>query len=92
MSPSQLMQRWEPMIADAAKRFKIPAAWLIEQAGFRDYHDEQTGMGTWPAQALVFVNEHAKSTADLLAFRQKVMDAVQAKFSISLEQEPELLP
>jgi soluble lytic murein transglycosylase-like protein len=28
MSPSQLMQRWEPIIADAAKRFKIPAAWI----------------------------------------------------------------
>jgi hypothetical protein len=28
MSPSQLMQRWEPMIAAAARRFKIPAAWI----------------------------------------------------------------
>ena len=28
MSAAQLMQRWEPMIADAAKRFQIPAAWI----------------------------------------------------------------
>ena len=28
MSASELMQRWEPMIADAARRFKIPAAWI----------------------------------------------------------------
>ena len=28
MSPAELMQRWEPAIADAAKRFKIPAAWI----------------------------------------------------------------
>ena len=28
MSATELMQRWEPMIADAAKRFKIPAAWI----------------------------------------------------------------
>jgi hypothetical protein len=28
MSPAELMQRWEPTIADAAKRFKIPAAWI----------------------------------------------------------------
>jgi hypothetical protein len=28
MSARELMQRWEPMIADAAKRFKIPAAWI----------------------------------------------------------------
>ena len=28
MSASELMQRWEPMISDAARRFKIPAAWI----------------------------------------------------------------
>jgi UDP-N-acetylmuramate dehydrogenase len=71
---------------------KIPAAWLIEQAGFKDFHDAETGMATWPTQSLVFVNEHAKSTADLLAFRQKVTDAVATKFNIQLVQEPELLP
>lgn len=71
---------------------KLSAAWLIEQAGFKDYHDDQTGMATWPAQALVLVNEKAKSTADLLKFRQNLLDSVQQKFGIALEQEPELLP
>jgi UDP-N-acetylmuramate dehydrogenase len=70
---------------------KLSAAWLIEQAGFKDYHDV-TGMATWPQQPLVFVNEHATTTADLLAFKQKVVDAVQSKFDITLQQEPELLP
>ncbi len=74
------------------ERVKIPAAWLIEQAGFKDVHDAETGMATWPAQPLVLVNEHAQSTAQLLAFRQKITDAVQGKFHITLEQEPELLP
>ncbi len=73
-------------------RFKIPAAWLLEQAGFKDFHDAETGMGTWPKQPLVLVNEHAQSTAQLLQFRQKILDAVQQKFEITLEQEPELLP
>ncbi len=71
---------------------KLSAAWLIEQAGFKDYHDTQTGMATWSNQPLVFVNEHAHNTADLLAFKQKVVGAVQAKFGITLVQEPELLP
>jgi UDP-N-acetylmuramate dehydrogenase len=71
---------------------KIPAAWLIEQAGFKDRHDIDTGMATWPAQPLVLVNEKAKSTADLLKFKQMIVDAVQAKFGITLVQEPELLP
>jgi len=73
-------------------RVKLSAAWLIEKAGFKDYHDAETGMATWPAQPLVFVNEHAQSTANLLAFRQKVTDAIKSKFGITFEQEPELLP
>lgn len=72
-------------------KVKISAAWLIEQAGFKGVHDEETGMATWPAQALVFVNEKAKSTADLLKFRQKVIDKVKSMFDITLEQEPELV-
>jgi UDP-N-acetylmuramate dehydrogenase len=71
---------------------KIPAAWLVEQAGFKDFHDPETGMGTWPAQSLVLVNEKARSTADLLAFKQKIVDAVRAQFGVELVQEPELLP
>lgn len=71
---------------------KLSAAWLIERVGFKDFHDLKTGMATWPAQPLVLINEHAKSTSDLLAFRQKIVDAVQTKFSVTLEQEPELLP
>ncbi len=71
---------------------KLSAAWLVEQAGFKDAHDAETGMGTWPKQSLVLVNEHAKSTADLLRFKQKIVDEVQAKFGVMLEQEPELLP
>ena len=71
---------------------KLSAAWLVEQAGFKDYHDKETGMGTWPTQALVLVNEHAKSTSDLLKFKQKIIDSVQDTFGVQLEQEPELLP
>lgn len=71
---------------------KVSAAWLVEQAGFKDFHDPETGMATWAKQPLVLINESARSTADLLAFKQKIVDAVQAKFGITLLQEPELLP
>jgi UDP-N-acetylmuramate dehydrogenase len=73
-------------------KVKIPAAWLVEKAGFKGVHDSETGMATWPNQALVLVNEHAQSTAQLLAFRQKILDTVKQQFDITLEQEPELLP
>jgi len=71
---------------------KISAAWLIEQAGFKDFHDNETGMATWPKQPLVLVNEHARNCADVLTFKQKISDAVFTMFNITLQQEPELLP
>jgi len=73
-------------------RMKLSAGWLVEKAGFKGIHDSATGMATWDKQALVLVNEHARSTADLLAFRQKIIDKVQQMFGVTLEQEPELLP
>lgn len=72
-------------------KVKLSAAWLIEQAGFKGMHDTETGMATWDRQALVLVNEHATSTQDLLKFKQKIVDAVQQKFNVTLEQEPELI-
>jgi UDP-N-acetylmuramate dehydrogenase len=73
-------------------KVKIAAGWLVEQANFKGFHDPETGMAIWDKQALVLVNEHAKNTADLLKFRQKIIDKVNEMFNIKLEQEPELLP
>jgi len=71
---------------------KLSAAWMIEKAGFKDAHDTVTGMATWATQPLVLVNESAKSTDDLLNFKQMIVDKVQTMFGITLVQEPELLP
>jgi UDP-N-acetylmuramate dehydrogenase len=77
---------------DATAVVKLSAAWLIENAGFKDFHDPETGMATWPTQSLVLVNEKAQSTAHLLQFVEKIRLAVLQKFEVSLTQEPELLP
>lgn len=77
---------------DTETGVKVSGAWLIEQAGYKDFHDTVTGMATWGSQPLVLVNEHATSTAGLLNFKQTIVDAVITKFGICLEQEPELLP
>jgi UDP-N-acetylmuramate dehydrogenase len=71
--------------------YKISAAWLLDQLGLKGYHDSATGMATWPRQPLVFVNEHAKDTDDLLEFSSTVAAKVKDKFTIVLEQEPELI-
>src|SRR5664279_4437090 len=34
----------------AGRGMKLSAAWLIANAGFKDYHDAETGMATWPKQ------------------------------------------
>ncbi|MEI7632374.1 MAG: UDP-N-acetylmuramate dehydrogenase [bacterium] len=70
---------------------KISAAWLIEQSGFKNFHDPKTGMATWANQSLVLVNESAINTSQLLEFKQNIVNAVQDKFNITLEQEPELV-
>jgi UDP-N-acetylmuramate dehydrogenase len=75
----------------SGNRYKLPAAWLLQETGFKDYHDTATGMGTWPQQPLVLVNEHASATADLVAFRDHIVQAVKDKFGITLEQEPQML-
>lgn len=71
---------------------KLSAAWLLEQAGFKEFYDASTGMATWPAQPLVIINEKAKTTADLLNFKKLLVDTVHEKFGVTLVQEPELLP
>ena len=73
-------------------KVKLSAAWLIENAGFKDFHDRATGMATWPHQPLVIVNEKATSTTDLLKFRDKIAASVEKKFGVKLQQEPELVP
>lgn len=72
-------------------KIKLSAGWLVEHAGFKDYHDLDTGMATWSKQALVIINENAHSTNDVLNFKKKIVDAVQQKYGITLEQEPELI-
>ena len=72
--------------------YKISAAWLLEELGLKGYHDDKTGMATWPKQPLVFVNEHAQNTNSLLAFRDSISNQVQERFGVALEQEPEILP
>lgn len=73
-------------------KVKLAAGWLVEKAGFKEVHDQDTGMATWTGNALVLVNERAQKTTDLIAFKQKILDKVQDMFGVKLDQEPELLP
>ncbi|KAK6516907.1 hypothetical protein TWF506_006791 [Arthrobotrys conoides] len=73
-------------------KMKIPAAWLIEEVGMKDFHDIEMGVATWVNQPLVLINRGAKASQQLLDFRDRIAHVVNLRFSILLEQEPELLP
>lgn len=68
---------------------KVAAGWLIEKAGLRGYANH--GMRTYEHHALVLINDSAKDYRDMAAFTQEIIRAVQKKFGVTLEQEPELL-
>lgn len=78
-----------PQFKMADGRYKVPAGWLIEQAGLKGYANH--GMKTFEKNALVLINENATSYADLAAFREEIINKVRDQFRITLEQEPEEL-
>ncbi len=68
---------------------KLLAGWLIDKAGLKGYRAH--GMKVYEQNALVFVNESAKTYADLAAFQQEIIKKVEQTFCVTLEQEPELI-
>jgi UDP-N-acetylmuramate dehydrogenase len=68
-------------------RVKIPAAWLIERAGFaRGHADGPVGLST--RHALAVVAHDGARAADVAAFARRLQDAVRARLGVSLTPEP----
>jgi UDP-N-acetylmuramate dehydrogenase len=69
---------------------KLSAAWLIELAGFhKGYTMGNVGLSS--KHVLAIVNRGGATAAEIVALRDAVLDAVQTKTGIQLEQEPVLL-
>ncbi len=73
----------------AGEYIKIPAAWLIEQSGFKRGYTENN-VGISPNHALALVN-YGGTTKDLLHLADKIQAAVKQKFGITLAIEPDIL-
>ena len=69
---------------------KVPAAWLIERAGFpRGFTLGRAGVSS--LHTLALVNLAGATASDLVALRDLIAERVDARFHIRLEQEPVLL-
>lgn len=64
---------------------KVPAAWLIEQAGWKGYREGDVGVHR--QHALVLVNHGNASGAALVALSEKIQASVLARFGIQLWPE-----
>ena len=89
----ELLRRWrasggsDPIPTFAADgRVKVPAAWLVEHAGFaKGYRHGGAGISTRHALALVNLGG---TSAELLALARSIDRAVDERFGIRLEREP----
>lgn len=64
---------------------KVPAGWLIEQAGYKGFRKGDAGVHK--NQALVLVNYGSATGQDILALSREVQQAVFDKYSIAIEAE-----
>ena len=74
---------------DAGSGFvKIPAAWLIEQCGWKGYREGNVGV--YDRQPLVIINATGKATPDeVIALEDKIVSSVHSRFGITLTPEVE---
>ena len=76
-----------PRFAAGPGVVKIPAAWLVEQAGFHKGF-AMGAAGISSKHTLAIVNRGGATAKDIVALRDAIVRAVEAKFGIRLEQEP----
>jgi UDP-N-acetylmuramate dehydrogenase len=70
---------------------KIPAAWLIEQAGFGKGYSRGGGVAISSKHTLALTNRGAGTTAALLDLAREIRDGVRDRFGVRLHPEPVLV-
>jgi UDP-N-acetylmuramate dehydrogenase len=71
-------------------RRKVPAAWLIERAGFTKGL-RRGAVGISSAHALALVHHGGGTAAALLALAHEIQEGVRARFGVALDREPIIL-
>ena len=68
---------------------KVPAGWLIENAGLKG--KVFGNVSVYDKNALVLVNSGEATSEDVVNARNEIVKVVKEKFGITLEQEPEIV-
>ena len=71
------------------KKYKVPAAWLIEKSGWKGYNDGFVGV--FEHHALVLVNHKSEDGNDIHILSKSIKDDVRKKFDIILEEEVNII-
>ncbi len=74
-----------PFYEISPTEYKIPAGWLIEQAGFKGSRFGDAGVHK--NQALVLVNYGSAKGAEIWDLAMKIQETVKEKFGITIEPE-----
>ena len=73
---------------DVGEKVKVPAAWMIDQCGFKGAREG--GAQVYPKQPLVIVNATGEATPDeIVALEQRVIGTIKEKYGIELHPEVE---
>ena len=88
---TKLQQRWPsiPSYPVDIDKVKVPAAWLIDQLGFKG--KKVGGISCHHTQALVLTNDGSGTGKQLLQLARAIKDAVLGEFSIMMENEVRLI-
>lgn len=79
-----------PQFAAGTDEVKIPAAWLIEQAGFKKGF-ALGNAGISSNHSLAIINRGLATSAELVALKDLIQKAILDKFGVSLVPEPILV-
>ena len=81
-----------PHYPQADGRVKLPAAWLVERAGWKGYREGAVGVHDRQAIVLVhYFDRGGGSGAQLLELAERIRADVQRRFGLWLQIEPRLL-
>lgn len=87
-----LQQRWPdmPAFVTTGTDMKVPAAWLIDQTGWKGVR--RGAVGVHDKQALVLVNHGGGSGQQVLALAREIVSSVEQTFGVHLQPEVCLIP